>query len=190
MSILAKNNDGGDFELTPSGNQQAVCAFVEDIGTHEGSYQGKPLQRHQIIVCWELAETMTNGDNAGKPFMISKFYTLSLGEKANLRKDLEAWRGKAFADEDLQNGFDVEKLKGANCLLNIIHVKKQNGDMSARVASISPLMKGMTKLDVVNTTPPAWIGKLRGKSIEAKENGNNTENEFSQVCAGEDDLPF
>ena len=32
MPLIAKNTGGADFELCPTGNTQAVCAFVEDVG--------------------------------------------------------------------------------------------------------------------------------------------------------------
>lgn len=183
MPIIAKN-DQKDYEQIPAGMHQAVCAFVEDIGTHEGSYAGKPIRRHQIVICWELAEKMTRGENAGKPFMISKFYTLSLFEKASLRKDLESWRGRGFTDEEL-GGFDVENLIGANCFLNIIEETKQDGSKRSKIASINPVAKGMEKLNVINTKPPAWIAEQRAKSIEMiTAEGEGTQPE------GEDDLPF
>ena len=168
MPIIAKDTGGEDYENAPTGNQLAVCAFVEDIGTHRGEYQGVPNERHQIVICWELAETMTTGEYAGRPFMLSKFYTLSLAKKANLRQDLESWRGKAFTDEELK-GFDVEKLKGVNCLLNVIEEKGRS-----KIASISPPIKGMDPLAVTNTEPPAWIDRKRQESIEATEGGGNT----------------
>ena len=115
MPIIAKEG-GKTFEKMPTGVVQAVCAYVEDIGTHEGSYQGKPTLRHQVIICWELAEKMRMGDHAGRNFIVSKFYTLSLNPKASLRKDLESWRGKSFTKEELES-FDLEKLIGVNCLL-------------------------------------------------------------------------
>lgn len=90
MPIVATNTGSGDFEKAPTGTQQAVCAFVFDIGLQRGEYQGKETILHKIIVCWESVETMTTGEFAGKPFMLSKYYTLSLHEKANLRKDLES----------------------------------------------------------------------------------------------------
>lgn len=165
MAIIARDNSEGTFEKIPTGNQQAVCVFVEDIGTQEGSYMGSPIKKHQIIICWELAEQMKEGENAGKPFMISKFYTLSLNEKANLCKDLESWRGKAFTPEE-KEGFDVERLIGINCLLNIVMSKKQDGNEFAKIASISPLFKNMEKIKPINTIPPKWIQKKRELSIE------------------------
>jgi len=166
------------------GMHQAVCAFVEDIGTQEGSYLGKPIRRHQIVVCWELAEKMSKGDNMGKPFMISKFYTLSLNEKANLCKDLESWRGRGFTADE-KDGFDVEKLIGANCFLNIIEVDKQDGSKRAAIASINPITKEMEKMQIFNQEPPAWIQDMRTRSIEWKEE-NPIEEDFGQ----DEGLPF
>ena len=171
MSIIAKDPGGEDFEKTPTGNQQAVCVFVEDIGTHRGEYQGVPNERRQIVVCWELAETMVQGDYAGKPFMISNFYTLSLSRKSNLRKDLESWRGRAFSVAEL-DGFDVEELIGVNCLLNIIEDTNAEGKTRAKIASISPKMKNMEPLVIVNIEPPEWIEKKRKESIEYSEGGS------------------
>jgi hypothetical protein len=169
MPIFAKSSVG-NFETCDVGVHQAVCVFVEDIGTHEGSYNGKPIQRHQIVICWEIAQNMTQGEYAGNPFMISKFYTLSLSEKANLRKDLQSWRGKDFTDEELK-GFDVEKLKGANCMLNIVEHEKRDKSKTVKIAAIMPVSKDTKKMKPVCTKAPEWIGKLRNESIEMKDCG-------------------
>jgi hypothetical protein len=187
MPIIARNN-GKAYEPLPIGVVQAVCAFVEDIGTHETTFQGKPIQKHQVVVCWEINAQMTNGEYAGKRFMVSKFYTLSLNEKANLRKDLENWRGKAFTEEELA-GFDVERLKGINCMLNIVEYKKLDGTTSQRPSAIMPCIKGLEKMIPENTTVPAWIDEMRNNSLEAHENRVNSGVD-AQPTATDDGLPF
>ncbi len=156
MPLIAKL-DSGDYEPTPTGLQAAVCAFVEDTG-YEPDMKGNHLNR-KVAVLWELSATMKDG----RPFMISKTYTLSLSEKANLRKDLESWRGKQFNEEELK-GFDVEKLKGANCLLNILPHKKDDGSMTAKVANVMPAQKGAPRLVPINVTPPEWVAERRKKN--------------------------
>lgn len=184
MPVVAK--DEKTYEPLPLGVQQAVCSGVFDIGTHDGQYQGKPTRKHQAIVIWELAEKKTQGDYAGEPFQVSKFYTLSLGEKANLRKDLESWRGQPFTAQELE-GFDLENLIGANCLLNI--VEKDGG--GEKIATIMPLVKGMPKIKQTLTGEPEWVGKMRAKSIEARgEPSGNAKAPAGNTPQAEDDLPF
>jgi hypothetical protein len=187
MPIVAKSNGGGNYEPAPTGLQQAVCVFVEDIGTHTGSYQGKPIQSHQIVICWELAEKMTQGENIGKPFMLSKFYTLSLNEKANLRKDLEAWRGRSFTDEELK-GFDLEKLIGINCMVNIVEHTKQDGRTGQKIGSIAPKMKALPDIQKINQKPPAWIDEKRKESIEYAQQGGAFSD--SAPPPNDSDIPF
>jgi hypothetical protein len=158
MALLVKEENV--TEPIPVGMHQAVCAMVCDIGTHKGEYQGKQTLRHQAVIIWELDEKKTIGQFAGERFQASKFYTLSLDEKANLRKDLQSWRGQAFTPEELK-GFDIERLVGVNCFLNVIHE-----DGKAKITAITPLAKGMPKIKQTLTKEPEWVGKMRAKSLE------------------------
>lgn len=164
MPIIAKSNgDGGNFQPAPAGVHQAVCVDVVDLGILEVTYKGETKRQHKVNLAWQINEDRDDG----KPFLVFKRYTLSLHEKAGLRKDLESWRGKKFTrDEEL--GFDVETIIGTNCLLNITH--NQQGDKTyANVVSIMPLAKGMPtlsardyvrKVDRTDETPSQVSGDL------------------------------
>lgn len=140
MPIIAKDSGGGEFTPAPEGVHQAVCVDVVDLGVIETTYAGSTKQQHKIRVMWEINEQMSDG----RPFIIGRRYTLSLGEKASLRKDLQSWRGRPFTQAELM-GFDVETVLGANCMVNVIHDTK-DGKTWANVSAIMPLAKGMTKL--------------------------------------------
>ncbi len=143
MPIMATAGSASskDFKPAPSGVHQAVCCDVVDLGVMEVTYPGRPPKKqHKVRLVWQIEELMDDG----KPFIASKRYTLSLHEKANLRADLESWRGKAFTDAELQ-GFDLEVLLGVNCLLNVLQVKK-GSDTYANVTAVMPLKKGMQKI--------------------------------------------
>lgn len=132
-------DSGTEFEQPPVGTCVARCYRILDLGTQQGEWQGKPIFRRQIHMTWELpTELMTEGDHAGKPFMVSKFYTASLGEKANLRKDLQNWRGREFTPEELA-GFDPKNVLGKACLLSLTMNEKKK----VRVTGVSGLPKGM-----------------------------------------------
>jgi len=137
MPIIAKAS-GANFIPAPPGAHAAVCVDVVDLGMLEVSFGGKTKQQHKVRIVWQIEEV--RADN--KPFSVSKRYTLSLHEKAALRKDLESWRGKAFTAEELE-GFDLEMLLSKAALLNVIQQTRDNSTY-ANVASIMRLPKGMS----------------------------------------------
>lgn len=141
MALWVKSNgDGKTFEPAPAGVHQGVCVDVVDLGLLKVTWQGKESLKPKVNLAWQLAEDRDDG----KPFLVFKRYTLSMHEKAALRKDLESWRGKPFTDEE-GKAFDVERLLGVNCLLNITH-NDVKGTTYANVTSVMPLMKGMPQM--------------------------------------------
>ncbi len=138
--MRVSDSGGGDFEQPPAGTQVARCVRIIDIGTQFGEYQGKPNAARKIVVSWELPNAlMTEGDYAGKPFLVAKWYTASIGEKANLRKDLVNWRGRDFTEDELR-GFDVKNILGAPCLLSLTANEKKK----VRVTGIMKPPQGAT----------------------------------------------
>jgi len=143
-----KDNGGGDFEQPPIGTHISRCIKLIDIGTQKGEYQGKATFKRQVIIGWELPnETMTNGEYEGKPFTVSKFYTQSLGEKANLRADLKNWRGRDFTEAELA-GFDAKNILGKPCMLSLTTNEKGK----VRVTGVMALPKGSAVPEQVNPT--------------------------------------
>jgi hypothetical protein len=155
MGIIAKNKGGGDFPPVTAGPYQAVCYAVIQIGTQPSNNSLYPA-REKVILIWEIPLQRIDIDKDGVrknlPRAISNEYTLSLSDKSNLRPDLESWRGKAFTAEELdpkKGGFDVSKVAGANCTLNIVH-KAKGPKTYANVQSIMPIIPPMKKLKPEN----------------------------------------
>lgn len=144
MSLIAKSS-GKDFAPAPEGVHTVRCYRIIDLGTQEVNWQGKLKQQHKILVNWEITNELQED---GRPFMISKKYTLSLGENAGLRKDLQAWRGRAFTPAELE-GFDIKNLLGKPCMLNVVHESK-DGKTYANIGSMMPLPGGMIAPKLVN----------------------------------------
>jgi|TARA_R110000850_G_scaffold140083_1_gene261407 hypothetical protein len=131
MTIIAKSAETS-YPKVPIGVHKARCVKVIDLGTQKQEYGGEISWKRQILVIWELPEELNND----QPMTISKFYTLSLHEKSNLGKDLTSWRGRPFTETEKQ-GFDVTKLIGVTCQVNVMH--KDNGKED--ISSIMPLGK-------------------------------------------------
>lgn len=133
------DSGGKEFEAAPVGNHVARCVGIIDLGTQESKYEGKTKHARKVVIRWELPnELISEGDFAGRPFVVSKFYTASLSEKANLRNDLASWRGRDFTPEEL-SGFDSKNILDKPCMVNVIHNEKGK----AKVAGVSPVPKGM-----------------------------------------------
>ena len=146
MSLIAKAPENSEFELAPEGNHIAICYMVCDLGDHEQTYQGESKgYRRKVRIAWELCnEEMEDGNL----FSVSANYTLSLAPKANLRKHLEGWRGRAFTDQELE-GFDLLKVVGIPCMVQVIHT--ESGDKTyANINGVSSLPKGMDAPELRN----------------------------------------
>lgn len=145
---------GGDFELAPAGTHLAVCYRVIDLGTQTTTFNNQPKQQHKIQVNWELADEKMKD---GRPFIVSNRYTWSMSEKATLRKHLESWRGKAFADTDFgPTGFNIKNIIGKGCLLTITH-SERDGKHYANIGSVGKLMKGMVTPVITNEAAYLWL---------------------------------
>ncbi|MEO7345378.1 MAG: hypothetical protein ABIU85_11145 [Methylotenera sp.] len=137
---------GTAFKVIPAGSFVARCYEFIDLGTQtaeSGKYIGK--QDHKIKIGFELFGDDEDGspltidiDGKEMPLTITKDYTYSMHEKANLRKDLGAWRGKMFGDEEAAT-FETLTLLGAYCMLNITHKEDAQGKVRANISGISPL---------------------------------------------------
>jgi hypothetical protein len=143
MPIIASANETKNYTPAPEGVHQAVCVDVLDLGLVKSQFPdektGKDKFQHKVNVVWQIEEKRDDG----KRYLLYKRYTLSLHEKAALRHDLESWRGRAFTFDELA-GFDVEKLKTANCFINVQHKKSADGQRTyANVISVMPLPKNL-----------------------------------------------
>lgn len=143
MAIIAEKS-GNNYFLIDAGSYAARCYSMVHIGTIEEEFQGETKKRNKVRLTWEIPSELHvfNAEKGEQPVVISKEYTLSMHEKSTLRKDLEAWRGKAFTDEEAKK-FDITKLIGVQCMLSIIHKETKSG-VFANISGINTLPKGMS----------------------------------------------
>jgi hypothetical protein len=178
MALTAKNKGEG-FEPVPAGTYPAVCYGVYDLGTHTNRQYG--VDQRKVLIQFEIPELRIEIEKDGKkqdlPRAISKRYTLSLNEKSHLRPDLESWRGKAFTEEEL-DGWDVFRVLGVSCMLNVLHVQKDNktyANIHAIVPYRGPKLQPENPLQKFSfeETPirlpkqcPEWVQKIIQQSHE------------------------
>ena len=142
MPIFAKKPES-TFQPCPEGLHHAVCVDVIDLGLVKGAFGDKL----KVRVVWQIEEV----NDKTHRFTARKQYNLTLHEKATLRKDLEAWRGVKFSEEQLR-GFDLEKLIGANCQIQVVHDLSDEGTVYANVQAVVPAPKNVLKLTPLDYT--------------------------------------
>jgi len=206
MSLTAKDSGGSSFPPVPQGQHYAITTAIYDLGTQVSERFGNVSRK--VLIQWELPEQRIDiekdGEKQNLPRAISKQYTLSLHEKANLRHDLESWRGKTFTEKECE-GFDVLVLLGVPCMLQILH-KNKDGKTYSNISTITPVAKGTPKKQPENPLrtfsfedgsnipegTPEWIQKIIEQSEEwqMKDYYPDSDSGVEQPQYSDDDIPF
>ena len=158
------DNSKGDFENPPIATHLGRCFKLVDIGTQHGDYQGKPTKNDQFIAFFELPNAKMADGNI---FTVARFYNKSMGSKAALRKDLEAWRGKPFTEEELKK-FDLMKILGQPCMVSVI--AKSGGD-GVKVGAVFAVPVGIPVPPQVNPSFAFWIDEWDQTKFDSLPNG-------------------
>lgn len=191
---LTVGDTGGDFQKAPEGTHLGRCYRIIDLGTQFNEKWN--THQRKVLISWELPTELMEDE---RPFSVSAQYTASLSEKAYLRRDLEAWRGKKFSDEELES-FELSRVLGTACMLNIVH-----NESYANVQGIVALPKGMECPEVVNPLQKfdidnpdmdlfeSFTDKMKDRIRKAPEWSSDSPNSTYGTAHGqefEDDIPF
>lgn len=150
---------GSNIPTLEAGVHHAVLVGLFDIGTQTSNYLGKETTKRKCVIVWELVGQRIQGTdpNTGeaydRPRTISQRYTLSMGDKARLRRDVEAVRGKRLTKEEVAQ-FDLTALLGMNAQLQTTNEEK-DGKTYTNIQSVMALMKGQPAVEPETT--PAWF---------------------------------
>jgi hypothetical protein len=140
------SSSGGDFKPIPEGAYLATCVRIIDLGTQITSFQGADKLQRKVLLVWEVPDEIVEYEGEKRPALIMQRYTASLSDKANLRKHLEAWRGRRFTDDELR-GFDLKNVLGKPCQIQVVH-SENGGNVYANLAAIMALPKGTPAPDI------------------------------------------
>jgi hypothetical protein len=209
MAINATST-GPKKEPIAAGNYAARCYQMIHIGTVSELILGETKVLNKVRIGWELPTEMKVFDEAKgeQPLVISEEFTLSMHEKSKLRKFLASWRGKDFTEEESKS-FDITKLLGAVCMLNIIHKasKRDATTIYAVIGSVSPVPKGLKvdpqinptfvldydnfSMEKFNSLPDFIKLKIQASAEYAKmQNPSHTDTTSESLSDPADDLPF
>lgn len=148
MSLTARDSGGGSFTPVAPGMHLARCYRIVDMGTQKTEFQGQAKHLQKVMLQFEVHGEDDNGKPLltakGEPMSISKNFTLSLAEKATMRKDLQAWRGREFTPEELR-GFELKNVLGAWAMITASKAVGNNGKEYTNIVSINPVPAAIKK---------------------------------------------
>ena len=142
---VTATSGGAKSEVPPAGSHPAVLVAIVDLGTHRETFKDekngeRTADLRKVLFAWELTSEPMSGMKDSNHIM-TRDYNVTFSNKSSLRKMVEGWRGKAFAEGE---GFDVGVLLGKACLLTVTHAESARGNTYAKIGGIAPLPKVMT----------------------------------------------
>lgn len=215
MSLIAKSEGNSNIKRLDDGVYTAISSMIIDLGIQRSERYGKSSRK--FIIVWNILNEYVEVNGEQLPRVMSKEYTMSLGEKSNLRKDLQAWRGKQFTPEELE-GFNLLNILNKGCQLQILNTEN-NGKTYTNIVSIMALPKGTEITELEKTVVfdtydektwnsyieiPKWMQERikqcenlseKGLDIFIKEYEENLPENIeieskNEIQAPDDDLPF
>ena len=169
------------YEPIQEGTHTAVCDKVIDLGRQVGLEEFGGKVAPKVWIGWLVNDEVD--ENGGmKEKHIGRIYTASLDKKSSLRRDLEAWRGKPFTEEELA-GFDLDNILGAGCMINVAHEQK-NDKIREQIKGIVALPRGMklekpaemisfvldkNTVNNIDERIPSWLQDMIRKSVTYQE---------------------
>ena len=169
------------YEPIQEGTHTAVCDKVIDLGRQVGLEEFGGKVAPKVWIGWLVNDEVD--ENGGmKEKHIGRIYTVSLDKKSSLRRDLEAWRGKPFTEEELA-GFDLDNILGAGCMINVAHEQK-NDKIREQIKGIVALPRGMklekpaemisfvldkNTVNNIDERIPSWLQDMIRKSVTYQE---------------------
>jgi len=184
MSLIATESGGSKIPPLEPDVYDAVCIAIIDLGTQKDELQGDVKSRRKVFVTWAVDGETVDIDGEAKPRVISREYPVSLHERARLRQDLEAWRGRPFTADELK-GFDLRTVAGKPCRI-------QTGLTSGGNAKVMSLLKAKKNTQVPDEMSvvtfdlsewdgqeipegiPNFVGEKIAESPEFREKRNGT----------------
>lgn len=180
---------GGDFQTTGEGVHLATCISVFDLGTQSG---GKFGAKHKVYLCFELSDEPREFEGTTYNAKAFTECTISMHEKATLRKLVESWAGRKFTDEEAES-FDLLKLAGKGA--SVMTVNNDAG--YPKIVAVKPVPKGakvppplakVQTYEMGQALPeglPEWLMKKITSAPEFCEDGGT-----DGAAAGSEEAPF
>lgn len=196
-TITARGSDS-KFQPHPEGQYIGVCVDVINLGEKVQDFPG--TTKYLASTCALVFRTGERNEETGDYIDIAREFTVSMGEKANLRKFLEQWRGRPYSEADVKNGVPLHKLEGQPGLLSIAHKVSGKNRTYANITACVGVPKQMAagvgqytdyvRADYWTEKKKAYAEEAARFRSDATPPAEGDEEYANALAAGADDLPF
>jgi hypothetical protein len=129
------------FKPHDEGQFVGQCVDTIDLGEKVQDFPGtKPYLAQTCALVFRTGE---KNPDTGDFIDIAREFTVSMGEKANLRKFLEQWRGKPYTADQIKAGVPLDKLTGNHGLLTVAHRESAKQRVYANITACVGVPKQM-----------------------------------------------
>lgn len=139
-------------DVHPSGPYGAICVDIIDLGMRANLKWNKGEKAVVFVFLTSKGE-------------LNREFSVSLGDKANLKKFLESWRGAKFTAEELGAKLTLADFHMKPAMISVEHSPSKSDPSKiiyANLGAIMPLPEGMTAPSGAGYVRPAfWLEKKR-----------------------------
>ena len=163
MSLTVSSKSSGTSSQPTPGLTPGICVGIADLGFQKDFFNKEvtPKYKEKVALIFELPDhTYTDKEEQTHPMRMTKTYTQSLydgsgeGSEAALHRDLCAWRGKRFTEEEVR-GFKLTNVLGVPCMINLKENKNGKVGISGLMAAIGEVGKPSTPPWAFDLSEPA-----------------------------------
>jgi len=109
-------------------------------GIHDAVLQSVETREHEIYgdylsTTFSVVATIDDDD---LQFQVTFLCSLNLRPNSKLRNMVESIIGRQITNEEAETGFDVDKLIGSTCRVNVASSEAKDGNTYSRVESVLP----------------------------------------------------
>ncbi len=156
-NIVAKASESR-YKPHPEGTYTARCVDVIDLGEKRDDWQGTTKILPKVALVFQSGK---KNPETGEAFEVSVEFTVSMSDRASLRKFLETWRGKPYTDEQARAGVPIGKLAGQPAMITVGHKTSGTGRTYAKLLAAVPMPEGVAAPELEYQRSEYWAERKR-----------------------------
>ncbi len=161
--VTAKAEADKGFAPHPEGAFAFRCVDVVNYGPVVTDWQGQVKIQPKVGLFFQSGQK----NEQGQLYTVAMEFTLSMWEKANLRKFLEMWRGRSYTTEQAEAGIEIHKLEGHSGYGTVEWKRSQKGRDYAVMVGMMPLPQGFAAPEVPKYERPDYVTKRKQEYADA-----------------------